>query len=73
MSKLAPCKGGGRHKWIFKRNHIATSFGAYGATVSAKGWYRCEVCNQGKTGSFQHEFSDLNEANQEKGHGATLA
>lgn len=58
MNKIPPCKGGARHRWVFKRNVTHGNFGAKSASFSLKGWYRCEVCGKGKTGLFRHEETE---------------
>lgn len=51
MSKrLAPCRGGGKHKWRFVSNHNLVQAGPNRGSISLRGWYRCELCNQGKIG-----------------------
>lgn len=55
---MKPCTIGKRHKWVFVRNQIRTTYMGSSVRLSKVGIYRCE-CGQCKAGA-----ADTNEVSQ---------
>lgn len=52
---MTPCTIGKRHKWVFVKKQIRTTYMGSSARISKVGIYRCE-CGQRKAGA-----ADINE------------
>lgn len=47
---IKPCDKAKRHKWVWSKNYIRSSFNGSSAQLSSRGLYKCELCGATKVG-----------------------